>query len=346
MTSSSRRPTIRGRVALSSAFALIAAVAGGADAPKRGFDAGGDATYRPVEAVAPQPLEGRLQTREELQAFVDGFAAGQVEAYRVAGLTVAVVKDGRLFFTKGYGWADVDRRVPVDAEKTLFRPGSVSKLFTWTAVMQLVEQGKLDLDADVNTYLTQFKVPATYEAPITLRHAMTHTAGLEDGGIGYLMARSPKEIVPLAQSLAKHTPARVRPAGTSREGLTSSYSNWATSMAGLIVANVSGMPFEEYVEANVLRPLGMDSSTFKEPLPEALDKRMSVGYTFEAGAFKPHGYEFVANFGPAGSLAATAPDMARFMIAHLQEGGAGSARILKPETARAMHARVFRSEEH
>src|SRR5262249_20265485 len=74
MTSSSRRPTIRGRVALSSAFALIAAVAGGADAPKRGFDAGGDATYRPVEAVAPQPLEGRLQTREELQAFVDGFA--------------------------------------------------------------------------------------------------------------------------------------------------------------------------------------------------------------------------------------------------------------------------------
>jgi hypothetical protein len=112
-------------------------------------------------------------------------------------------------------------------------------------------------------------------------------------------------------------------------------------MAGLIVANVSGMPFEEYVETNVLRPLGMDSSTFKEPLPEALDKRMSVGYTFEAGAFKPHGYEFVANFGPAGSLAATAPDMARFMIAHLQEGGAGDARILKPETARAMHARVF-----
>src|SRR5262249_7394030 len=267
--------------------------------------------------------------------------AGQLEAYRVAGLTVAVVKDGRLFFTKGYGWADVDHRVPVVADKTLFRPGSVSKLFTWTAVMQLVEQGKLDLDADVNTYLTQFKVPATWEAPITLRHAMTHTAGLEDGGIRDLMARSPKEIVPLARSLAEHVPARVRPAGTSREGLTSSYSNWATSMAGLIVANVSGMPFEEYVEANILRPLGMDSSTFKEPLPEALDKRMSIGYTFETGAFKPHGYEFVANFGPAGSLAATAPDMARFMIAHLQEGGAGSARILKPETVRAMHARVF-----
>jgi CubicO group peptidase (beta-lactamase class C family) len=164
---------------------------------------------------------------------------------------------------------------------------------------------------------------------------------MEDGGIGYLMARSPEQIVPLARSLAEHTPARVRPVGTSVDGMSSSYSNWATSLAGLVVANVSGVSFEDYVEANILRPLGMDSSTFKEPLPEALAQRMSVGYSFEAGAFKPRGYEFIANFGPAGSMAATATDMARFMAAHLQEGAAGDARILKPETARAMHARVF-----
>ena len=81
----------------------------------------------------------------------------------------------------------------------------------------------------------------------------------------------------------------MRPVGTSGEGLSSSYSNWATALAGLIVANVSGVSFEDYVEANILRPLGMDSSTFKEPLPEALEKRMSVGYSFEAGAFKPQG---------------------------------------------------------
>ena len=133
----------------------------------------------------------------------------------------------------------------------------------------------------------------------------------------------------------------MRPVGTSGEALGSSYSNWATSLAGLIVANVAGVSFEDYVEANILRPLGMDSSTFKEPLPEALEKRMSVGYSFEAGAFKPHGYEFIANFGPAGSLASTATDMARFMIAYLQQGAIGEARILKPETVRAMHARVF-----
>jgi CubicO group peptidase (beta-lactamase class C family) len=342
MKCSSRRGTMCSLAALASAIGLLTATLGAADNPSHGFDAGGDPAYRPVAAAAPEPLDGGgLRTPEELEAFVDGFVGGELEAYDVAGLTVAVVKDGRLFFAKGYGWADVDRQVPVDAEKTLFRPGSVSKLFTWTAVMQLVEQGKLDLDVDVNTYLTQFKVPADYPAPITLRHVLTHTVGLEDGGIGYLMARSPQQIVPLARSLADHTPARVRPVGTSREGLSSSYSNWATALAGLIVANVSGVSFEDYVEVNILRPLKMDSSTFKEPLPEALANRMSAGYTFESGAFKPQGFEFIANFGPAGSMTATATDMARFMIAHLQEGSAGEARILKPETAHAMHARAF-----
>src|SRR5262245_5473028 len=340
MTCSSRWGTLCLQAAFASAFGLLSAVDSAAAEPARAFEAG-DTTYRPVEAAAQPAALGGLRTPEELEAFVDGFVSGELEAYDVAGLTVAVVKDGQLFFAKGYGWADVERRVPVDADKTLFRPGSVSKLLTWTAAHQLVEQGKLDLDADVNTYLTQFKVPATYPEPITLRHALTHTVGLEDGGIGYLMARSPDQIVPLARSLASHAPARVRPVGGSRGGLTSSYSNWATALAGLVVANVSGVSFEDYVDANILRPLKMESSTFKEPLPEALEKRMSAGYSFEAGAFKPHGYEYIANFGPAGSLASTATDMARFMIAHLQEGGTADARILKPETARAMHARVF-----
>ena len=216
MSCSSRRRTTCRRTGLAPATLLLAATVGAADAPARAFGSGGDVAYRPVEAAAPQPLDGGgLRSPEELEAFVDGFVSGELEAYDVAGLTVAVVKDGQLFFAKGYGWADVDRRLPVEADKTLFRPGSVSKLFTWTAVMQLVEQGKLDLDADVNTYLTQFKIPATYPAPITLRHVLTHTVGLEDGGIGYLMARSPQQIVPLARSLAEHTPARVRPVGTS-----------------------------------------------------------------------------------------------------------------------------------
>jgi len=330
------------RAGLLSALALTVAFVAATAPSARPFAAAGDTAYRPVEAAAPKPLPGGgLHSPEELEAFVDGFVGAEREAYELAGISVAVVKDGQVYFAKGYGWADVEKQVPVNASETLFRPGSVSKLFTWTAVMQLVEQGRLDLDADVNTYLTQFKVPATFEGPITLRHALTHTVGLEDGGIGYLMARSPHEIVPLARSLAAHIPARVRPVGTSTEGLSSSYSNWATALAGLVVANVSGVTFEDYAQDNILRPLGMESSTLKEPLPEPLQKRMSNGYAFEAGAFKAKGYEYIANFGPAGSLAATSTDMARFMIAHLQQGALGEARILKPETVKAMHARVF-----
>src|SRR5262249_34707613 len=137
MTRSPRRGWSTCAGVLSTA-GLLAAAVWAADAPPR-FGSGGDPAYRPVEAAAPQPLpDGVLRSREELEAFVDGFVTGEREAYDVAGLTVAVVKDGQLFFAKGYGWADVDKKVPVEADKTLFRPGSVSKLFTWTAVMQLV----------------------------------------------------------------------------------------------------------------------------------------------------------------------------------------------------------------
>jgi CubicO group peptidase (beta-lactamase class C family) len=154
------------RALLAPATLLLATVAGAAGTPARAPDSGGDVAYRPIEAAAPQPLDGAgLRTPEELEAFVDGFVGGELEAYDVAGLTVAVVKDGQLFFAKGYGFSDVDRRVPVEADKTLFRPGSVSKLFTWTAVMQLVEQGKLDLDADVNTYPRSSRSPPPTRRP-------------------------------------------------------------------------------------------------------------------------------------------------------------------------------------
>src|SRR5512141_299574 len=115
----------------------------------------------------------------EMEAFIDKLLKHEMDENHIAGAAVAVVKDGKLFFTKGYGYADLENKIPVDPEQTIFRIGSVSKTFTWTAVMQLVEQGKLDLDADVNTYLDG-RIPATYPQPITLKHLLTHTAGFED----------------------------------------------------------------------------------------------------------------------------------------------------------------------
>src|SRR5512137_45388 len=147
----------------------------------------------------------------EVQAFFDGLIGAQMGASRIAGVAVIVVKGGKVLFEKGYGYSDMDNRTPVDPEKTLFRTASVSKLFTWTAVMQLVEQGRLDLNTDINAYLKEWKIPATYPQPITLANLMAHTAGFEDKGLGaYVAAR---DYHPLGDYLKNNMPGRVRPPG-------------------------------------------------------------------------------------------------------------------------------------
>lgn len=270
-------------------------------------------------------------TATDLEIFLDGLMPLQLERDDIAGAVVAVVKDGKLLFSKGYGYADVAGKKPVSPDTTLFRPGSVSKLFTWTAVMQLVEQGKLDLDHDVNDYL-DFKIPATYSQPITLRHIMTHTAGFGEA-IKDLFINDANELQPLGAYLATHIPNRIFPPGT-----TPAYSNYATSVAGYIVERVSGKPFSDYVHDNILAPLRMEKTTFAQPLPESLKPLMSSGYILASG--KPRPFEVVQAW-PAGSVSTAATDMARFMIAHLQNGELNGARILRPETAKLMHSRQF-----
>jgi CubicO group peptidase (beta-lactamase class C family) len=289
----------------------------------------------PTGKTALKPKPPGLTDPAELETFIDGMMAAHFPSRHISSATIAVVKDGTLFFAKGYGFADREKRIPMDPASTLIRPGSVSKLFTWTAVMQLAEQGKLDLDADVNSYLKTFKIPATYPQPITMKHLLTHTPGFEEQGLG-LFARDAAHLKPLRVSLASRIPARVRPPGS-----VASYSNYGAALAGLIVEEVSGIPFDDYVEQNILKPLGMEHSTFREPLPANLGPDMAVGYLMKKGRFEPEKFELIGNFGPAGSLSATATDMAKFMIAHLQLGRLGDTRILKEETARQMHSRLY-----
>jgi CubicO group peptidase (beta-lactamase class C family) len=285
-------------------------------------------------SVPPAAPQGPSDPKE-LEAFIDGVMAANLEANHIAGATISVVKDGQLFFTKGYGYANFKSRTPVLPDRTMFLPGSVSKLFTWTAVMQLYEQGRLDLNADVNTYLKEFQIPATFPQPITLNHLLSHTPGFEERSTG-MAAREAKDLIPLGKWLAAHMPARVRPPGE-----LTSYSNYGTSLAGYIVEVVSGMLFEQYIEENIFKPLGTEHSTFRQPLPEALAPDMSAGYTYKNGAFKEEKFELLNGMAPAGALSACATDMARFMIAHLQNGAYGGARILKEETAKFMHSRLF-----
>ncbi|MFY9555663.1 MAG: serine hydrolase domain-containing protein [Blastocatellia bacterium] len=285
----------------------------------------------PAEKI---PTGAHELTAQDLETFLDGIMPLQLERDDIAGATVAVVKDGKLLLAKGYGYSDYEQKKPVSAEETLFRPGSVSKLFTWTAVMQLVEQGKLDLDRDVNDYI-DFKIPEAFGKPITLKNILTHTPGFEEQIKDLLKTGS--ESPNLGEYLKTHIPARIFSPGT-----VPAYSNYGAALAGYIVERVSGIPFNQYVEENIFKPLGMTHSTFAQPLPVALPPLMSNGYQLASDGPKP--FEVVVP-APAGSLSSTAADMARFMMAHLQDGQLGDARILRSETARLMHSRLFALDE-
>lgn len=297
------------------------------------FCASGLQAQEPAAQPESATVRG-LRDRAELEAFLDGIMAAQRESLHIQGAAVSVVKDGQLFFSKGYGYADTRTGRKVDPARTLFRIGSVSKLFTWHAVMQLVEQGKLDLDKDLNAYLTAFKIPATFPEPVTMAHLLTHTPGFEDRVIG-LFRRKAEEMKPLGELLAEELPARVR-----RPGHLASYSNHGTALAGYVVEVVSGMPWAEYIEKNILEPLGMRHATVRQPLPPEIADDMAMGYRYRSGEFQEQPFEFVPA-APAGSMSAAAEDMARFMIAHLQDGRFGSVQVLSEAGARRMHSRLF-----
>lgn len=281
-------------------------------------------------APAAKPL-----TAVDAEAWLDGLMPAALRTARVPGAVVVVVKDGQVLVQKGYGFADWDKGVPVDAQRTLFRPGSTSKLFTWIAVMQQVEQGKLDLDADLNQYI-DFKIPAHKSGKaVTLRHAMTHTTGFEETARD-LLTYSDKT-PSLGGVLKAYVPPYVYEPGT-----TPGYSNYATALAGYIVERVSGMPFDDYIEQKLLHPMGMKQSTFRQPLPAALKDQMSVGYFSQDKAGQ--GFE-VISLPPAGSLSATGEDMGRFMLTVLNQGrigNGGEGQILKPETLKQMFSQVTR----
>jgi len=270
-------------------------------------------------------------TQSDLEAFLDGMIPLQLPREDIAGAVISVVKNGKPFFAKGYGFSNVEKRTPVSPDGTLFRPGSISKLFNWTSIMQQVEQGKLDLDRDVNEYL-DFKIPPTYPQPITLRNIMTHTPGFEET-IQELFVANASQLKPLDAYLKEHMPARIFPPGT-----TPAYSNYATALAGYILQRVSGEPFDSYIEHHIFQPLQMSHSTTRQPLPDNLKPLMSNGYDVASEPAKR--FEFVEAV-PAGSSSVTGADMQHFMIAHLQNGQYEGTQILRPETAQMMHARQF-----
>ncbi len=283
------------------------------------------ATPATPASTAATPAAAPL-TAEDVNAWLDGYLPYALATGDIAGAEVAIVKNGAVVTERGFGFADVEKRTPVDPKVTMFRPGSVSKLIAWTAVMQLVEQGKIDLDADVNKYL-DFNVTGLGGKPITMRQLMQHTAGFEEHAKGVISASND---LPTFQELLKaKVPARIFPPGS-----TPAYSNYGASLAGYIVERVSGEPFDAYLEKHIFQPLDMTHSSFRQPLPAALEPFMAKGYRVGSGEAQP--FEYVGPR-PAGSMSASADDMAHFMIAQLQDGEYHGNRILSAATAELMH---------
>lgn len=315
-------------------------------APNAAYAAGSREDSGTSPAWMAKPAAARPLEPGQLEAFVDGFVAAEREGGAIAGAFVSVVDGGKPVLSKGYGYADIEQDVAVTPARTLFRLGSTSKLFTWISVMQQVEEGKLDLHADVNQYIDQFSIPATYEHPVTLWHLMTHTGGFEDGWAGFLIVRNGDRVQPLSEALDEHRPARVRPAWEAGHRLASSYSNWGAALAGLIVANVSGLSFPDYVRSHIFEPLGMQSSTFEEPLPEPLAARLSKGY-FRSGSRLQEGWmEYLGTYAPAGAISSTAADMTRFLLMLTNGGELDGQRILRRDTLRDMLSPVYRPGEY
>lgn len=279
---------------------------------------------------------GEIETGD-LETFTDELLTRQLDEYHIAGAIVSIVQDGKIEVNRGYGYADVANQTPVTPNETIFRIGSISKLLTWTAVMQLVELGKIDLNADVNTYLPDFKIPDTFPEPVTMQHLLSHTAGFEDRYTG-MESSKPEEMISLHDTLARYMPDRVRPVG---EMVT--YSNYGAALAGFIVEAVSGLPFEHYVETYLFEPLSMPYSTFRQPIPADLEGYLAESYSYR-GEFVPGSFAYV-NLRPAGAMSSTARDMAHFMIAHLQDGRFEEKQVLKPETVCQMHSHLFSNDE-
>ena len=305
---------------LAPALLLSAPVASGPAAPSGQVPAASEAS--PPDSGVP------ALTPTDVAAFLDGMVPYAIAQANIAGASVAVVADGRLLFAQGYGFADTKSRRPVIADRTLFRAGSVSKLFTWTAVMQLVEAGKLDLDRNINDYL-DFKVPADFGKPVTLRDVMTHSAGFEDT-VTDLFVGEPSQLFPLREYLTRHMPPLIHPPGQ-----VVAYSNYGATLAGYIVERVSGEPFDEYIMRHILQPLGMDHSTFQQPLPANLQSLMASGYR-TASDRKSAPFELV-EAAPAGALTTDVTDLTKFMLAQLNGGSYGGAQILSPVTLEQMH---------
>lgn len=280
------------------------------------------------------PQTSDLKNTAELEAFFDGVISTFLFSEKLAGATIGIVHQGDVVLLKAYGYADYEQNIYLDPETSLFRIASISKLFTWIAVFQQWEQGKLDLDEDINNYLTAFRIPDTFDEPISLRSLLSHTAGFEDV-VFELFLREDASIPSNEEVFKKRIPTRIMPPLQE-----AAYSNHGTGLAEYLVELVSGMPFEDYVEQYILDPLGMHCTTFRQPLPDNLKPYMSNGFAYRNGSFQAQPFEMMPMTG-VGGASSSARDMLIFAEALLNHTRSDTISLLDSATFALMKQPVL-----
>ncbi|HUF05010.1 MAG TPA: serine hydrolase domain-containing protein [Aridibacter sp.] len=300
-------------------------------------DAGRTTQGEPVAAsgrgsAAADVLYGKGFDRSAFEAQIDRIMREQMDKLSIPGASVSVVKNGEIVYRKGFGFTDVERSRPVSADSTIFRIGSITKVFTAAALLQLADSGKIDLDADVNKYLKKAKVPETYPVPVTGSALLTHSAGLDEVTPERRTSDRSK-LVPLGDFLSTRIVRRLPP------GLAISYSTYNAAVAGLIVEDVTGRSLHDHFQTEIFKPLGMNRSSLAD-VPEKLRPDFAQGYEVDDGKPVPLPFQWFKTY-PASDINSTSSDMARFLIAILGEGAVKETRILSRESARAMQERQF-----
>ncbi|KOP68560.1 beta-lactamase [Bacillus sp. FJAT-18019] len=270
-----------------------------------------------------------LLSAKEVKAFTDAYFAKPEVSDMLAGALVVIVKDVKVLLNTGYGYADLETKKKIDPDRTLFRMASISKSITATAIMQLVEEGRIDLKQDITAYMPDIKIVNNTGKPVTVEHLLTHTTGFDytDSNLVPPQLLQNDEI-PLADFLRVNAPTVVRSPGEVYR-----YDNLASSMQGYIVERVSGLPFEEYVNTHIFAPLNMKQAAFR--MDKKIIANLATGYNIDREPIKP--YPNMPTIAPEGGMFATGTDMANFITAHLNKGQFGSSRILKEETMHLMH---------
>jgi CubicO group peptidase (beta-lactamase class C family) len=271
------------------------------------------------------------QNLNEFAAFVDSFINAQIKKANIPGAAFVFVKDGKIFYSKGYGLANVEKNIEVDPAKTIFRIGSISKVFTADALLQLADKGLLDLNRDVNSYLKTIKVPSSFPKPITASHILTHTTGLDEIRPGTQAAEA-AGILPLNDFLETKLVRLWSP------GEIVMYSTYGITLGGLVVEDISGKPFESYLATNIWEPLQMRSTCIT--VPAALENKVAMGYESSQGINVPQNWEWY-HTAPASSINSTAEDMAHWLIAHLNDGAYSNNSIMSKSMMNEMTKHQF-----